>query len=90
MMHVAIAPQRRNAGSLSQQLKEGWQYVAGSRPVRTILLLFALISLMGMPFTVLMPVFASNVLHGGAYTLGFLLRSVGSGRAGLGDFAGIA
>ncbi|HEX3818753.1 MAG TPA: MFS transporter [Candidatus Sulfotelmatobacter sp.] len=79
MMHVAIAPPRRNAGSLSQQLREGWEYVAGSRPVRTILSVFALISLMGMPFTVLMPVFASNVLHGGAYTLGFLLAASGVG-----------
>ncbi|HEY1679738.1 MAG TPA: MFS transporter [Candidatus Sulfotelmatobacter sp.] len=79
MMRVAIAPVRPNAGSLLQQLKEGWQYVAGSRPVRTILLLFALISLMGMPFTVLMPVFASNVLRGGAYTLGFLLAASGVG-----------
>jgi MFS family permease len=60
-------------------LKEGWEYVAGSRPVRTILLLFALISLMGMPFTVLMPVFASNVLHGGPYTLGSLLAASGVG-----------
>jgi MFS family permease len=79
MMQVAVAPQRRNAGSLPQQLKEGWEYVAGSRPVRTILLLFALISLMGMPFTVLMPVFASNVLHGGPYTLGSLLAASGVG-----------
>ena len=79
MMHVAIAPVTRNAGSLLHQLKEGWQYVADSRPVRTILMLFALISLMGMPFTVLMPVFASNVLRGGAYTLGFLLAASGVG-----------
>src|SRR5262249_16130074 len=35
MMHVAIPPLRRNAGSLSQQLKEGWEYVSGSRPLRT-------------------------------------------------------
>ena len=79
MMHVAIGPVRPNAGSLLQQMKEGWEYVAGSRPVRTILSLFGLISLMGMPFTVLMPVFASNVLHGGAYTLGFLLAASGVG-----------
>ena len=79
MMHVAVAPARPNAGSLTQQLKEGWEYVIGSRPVHTILFLFALISLMGMPFTVLMPVFASAVLHGGPYTLGFLLAASGVG-----------
>ncbi len=40
------------------QLKEGWTYVAGFAPIRTILLLFALLSLMGWPFMVLMPIFA--------------------------------
>jgi MFS family permease len=47
--------------------------------VRTILLLFAVVSLMGMPFTVLMPVFAVKVLHGGPHTLGFLMGAVGTG-----------
>ncbi len=61
------------------QLKEGWAYVSQFAPVRTILLLFAGISLMGMPFTVLMPVFAAKVLHGGAHTLGFLMGALGMG-----------
>ena len=65
---------------IAEQMKEGWAYVRGSRPVRTILLLFALISLMGMPFTVLMPIFASKVLHGGAHTLGFLMGASGAAR----------
>jgi MFS family permease len=47
--------------------------------VRTILLLFALVSLMGWPFTVLMPIFAANILHGGPHTLGFLMGAVGVG-----------
>jgi MFS family permease len=41
--------------------------------------LFALLSLMGWPFMVLMPVFAGQVLHGGAHTLGFLMGAVGVG-----------
>jgi MFS family permease len=48
-------------------------------PIRTILLLFALISLMGMPFVVLMPIFAVQVLHGGPNTLGFLMGAMGIG-----------
>ena len=48
-------------------------------PVRTILLLFALVSLMGMPFMVLMPLFAAQVLHGGPHTLGFLMGAAGVG-----------
>ncbi len=64
---------------MAEQLKEGWTYVSKFAPVRTILLLFATISLMGMPFTVLMPVFAAKVLHGGAHTLGFLMGALGAG-----------
>ncbi|MGD0732997.1 MAG: MFS transporter, partial [Terracidiphilus sp.] len=44
-----------------------------------ILLLFAMISLMGMPFVVLMPIFAARVLHGGPHTLGFLMGAMGVG-----------
>ena len=51
----------------------------GFVPVRTILLLFALVSLMGMPFVVLMPIFAAQVLHGGPHTLGFLMGAMGVG-----------
>jgi MFS family permease len=61
------------------QLKEGWSYVAASVPIRSILLLFALLSLMGWPFMVLMPIFAGQILHGGAHTLGFLMGAVGVG-----------
>ena len=62
-----------------QQLHEGWNYVAASVPIRNILLLFALISLMGWPFMVLMPIFAAQVLRGGPHTLGFLMGAVGVG-----------
>ena len=48
-------------------------------PIRTILSLFALVSLMGMPFVVLMPIFAARVLHGGPHTLGFLMGAMGIG-----------
>ena len=65
--------------SMIEQLREGWAYVSKFTPVRTILLLFAVISLMGMPFTVLMPIFAVKVLHGGPHTLGFLMGAVGIG-----------
>jgi MFS family permease len=79
MMRVTIPPAKRAVASMLDQLKEGWAYVANFAPVRTILTLFALISLMGMPFMVLMPIFAANVLHGGPHTLGFLLGASGVG-----------
>jgi MFS family permease len=64
---------------MATQLKEGWAYVSGFAPVRTILLLFALVSLMGMPYIVLMPIFAAQVLHGGPHTLGMLMGASGVG-----------
>ena len=67
------------AASMLTQLREGWTYVSGFRPIRTILSLFALLSLMGWPFMVLMPIFAAQVLHGGPHTLGFLMGAVGVG-----------
>jgi MFS family permease len=65
--------------SVVKQLRQGWAYVASSVPIRNILLLFVVICLMGWPFTVLMPVFAAQVLHGGAHTLGFLMGALGLG-----------
>jgi MFS family permease len=79
MMRVHVPPVRRVAGSMLEELKTGWTYVSEFVPVRTILLLFAVISLMGMPFVVLMPIFAVKVLHGGPHTLGFLMGSMGVG-----------
>src|ERR1700744_1955843 len=62
-----------------QQLREGWQCVSNFLPIRNLLLLFAVVSLMGIPYTVLMPVFASRVLHGGPHTLSFLMGAAGVG-----------
>jgi MFS family permease len=60
-------------------LKEGFNYTFGFKPIRYIILLLALVSLMGMPYTVLMPVFAKNILHGGSHTFGFLMGATGIG-----------
>ncbi len=79
MMRLNIAAIKREATSMLGQLKEGWAYVSGFAPVRTILLLFAIVSLMGMPYTVLMPIFAGRILKGGPHTLGFLMGAVGVG-----------
>jgi MFS family permease len=78
-MRLKPAAVKRAATSMLVQLREGWDYVAGFAPIRTILTLFATVSLMGWPFTVLMPIFASKILKGGAHTLGFLMGAVGVG-----------
>ena len=79
LMRVHVDALKRSTASMLDQLKEGWTYVSNFVPIRTILLLFAVISLMGMPFVVLMPVFAAQVLHGGPHTLGFLMGALGVG-----------
>jgi MFS family permease len=79
MMRVPASTIARTTTSMLEQLREGWSYVVHFRPIRTILTLFALLSLMGMPFMVLMPIFASQVLHGGAHTLGYLMGASGVG-----------
>ncbi len=62
-----------------RQLKEGFTYASRFAPIRDVLLLLALVSLVGMPYTVLMPVFADEVLHGGPNTLGLLMAASGVG-----------
>jgi MFS family permease len=79
MMRVPPSTLKRAVNTMLEQLKEGWSYVVHFRPIRTILSLFALLSLMGMPFMVLMPIFASQVLHGGPHTLGYLMGASGVG-----------
>ncbi len=59
--------------------KEGFRYVSTFRPIRSILLLLALVSIIGIPFTVLMPIMAQDILHGGAHTFGFLMGAQGVG-----------
>src|ERR1044072_7332520 len=65
--------------NIFQQLREGWNYAARFAPIRDILLLIGLVSLVGMPYTVLMPVFADDVLTGGPNTLGLLMAASGVG-----------
>ena len=81
LLLMRIKPQeiRRGAASMFEQIGEGWEYVRSFSPIRTILLLFALVSLMGYPYAVLLPLFAGQILHGGAYTLGWLTAASGIG-----------
>jgi MFS family permease len=64
------------------ELRVGFRYVSSFAPVRSALLLLSLISIMGMPYTVLMPAIAANLLHGGPHTLGFLMTASGVGALG--------
>jgi MFS family permease len=80
LMKLPASPQSR-AGSLSMlgSLSEGASYIRDTLPVRDLLLLLGLIGLMGMPYITLMPVFAGEIIRGGAHALGMLMGAVGAG-----------
>ena len=62
-----------------EHILEGFRFAAKATPIRAILLLLGLVSLVGMPYSVLMPVFAREILHGGARELGWLMGATGIG-----------
>ncbi len=69
----------KHEGPMFAGIKDGLSYSFGFVPIRSILIYIAMISLIAMPYIVLMPVFAKSILHGGPRTLGFLTGSVGIG-----------
>jgi MFS family permease len=69
----------QSAGTLWHKLQEGFHYAFGFPPMRAILYLVALTSLVGMPYLVLVPIFAAQVFHGGATTLGLMMAATGFG-----------
>jgi MFS family permease len=79
LMRVSRVDMHRASSNMLAQMREGWDYVSTFRPIRTILLLFALLSLMGYSYSVLLPVFAGQILHGDARTLGWLTGASGVG-----------
>ena len=80
-LYVA-APIRRVGETMLGQMREGFAFVRGYLPIRTVLVLFSILSLMYWPYAVLLPIFAGQILHGGAHTLGFLTGAGGLGALG--------
>jgi len=79
LMKIAPRPIAGTEQTPLEHLREGFRWVRGTRPIRSVLLLLGLISLVGMPYAVLMPIFAGTILHGGARGLGILMGSTGVG-----------
>ncbi len=79
MMKIEHPANLANQGSPIEHILEGFRFVLDAAPIRAILLLLGLVSLVGMPYSVLMPVFASDILHGGARELGMLMGATGVG-----------
>lgn len=84
LLSMQVVPHRARTQEkrVLDEMAEGWRYVSQSAPIRSILILLAITSLLGMPYTVLMPLFASGILHGGAHTLGYLTSAAGVGALG--------
>ncbi len=78
MMRVQV---RRTppAGTMIENIMEGFRYARHTMPIRSLLLLLGMVSMVGMPYAVLMPIFADQILHGGARGLGILMGSTGVG-----------
>lgn len=78
-IRVAPKPPKAAKRSVFAEINEGISYVAGFAPIRAILMLLALVSLMGASYSVLLPIYAKEILHGEAHTFGFLVSSAGLG-----------
>lgn len=79
MMRIECPRRPNTSGSPLEDIIEGFRFASRTGPIRAILLLLGLVSLVAMPYTVLMPVFADKILHGGARGLGILMGSTGVG-----------
>ncbi|MBV9623698.1 MAG: MFS transporter [Acidobacteria bacterium] len=77
---MKVEPRReRPTGPPLAHILEGFRFVKNTAPIRALLLLLGLVSLVAMPYTVLMPIFADRILHGGARGLGILMGATGVG-----------
>jgi MFS family permease len=79
MMRIECPRRTQASGSPIENIIEGFRFASRTGPIRAILLLLGLVSLVAMPYTVLMPIFADKILHGGARGLGILMGSTGVG-----------
>ncbi len=79
MMRVQKAAAEKHSVSPFEHIAEGFRFVSNTAPIRVILMLLGLVSLVAMPYSVLMPIFAEHILHGDARTLGVLMGATGVG-----------
>jgi MFS family permease len=73
------SPARSLSASPFEHMMEGFRFVEKTAPIRALLILLGIVSLVGMPYVVLMPIFADQILHGGARGLGILMGATGVG-----------
>jgi MFS family permease len=79
LMRIQRAARLETRGSPLENILEGFRYARNTGPFRAIFALLGLVSFVGMPYSVLMPLFADQILHGGARGLGILMGATGIG-----------
>ena len=79
LMRLTRKGELQKKGSALENMIEGFRFARHTAPVRALLLLIGVVSLAAMPYTVLMPIFAGRILHGGARQLGMLMGATGIG-----------
>jgi MFS family permease len=81
LLLMTVTPRQRRPHTVSglESVLEGFRFVMHTAPIRALLLLLGLVSLTGMPYAVLMPIFADKILHSDARGLGLLMGSTGVG-----------
>lgn len=79
MAAMRLPANTRSAGSVGHVFKEGVRYALDTWPIRTLLIVLALLNFTASAYAVLLPVFAREVFHGDARTLGLLWGAAGCG-----------
>jgi MFS family permease len=79
LMKLKLGPALKKESHVLKDMSEGLKYVFGFAPIKYLIILLSISSLMGMSYSVLMPVFAKEILHGDSHTYGFLMGAAGFG-----------
>ncbi|MFZ0036425.1 MAG: MFS transporter [Candidatus Acidiferrales bacterium] len=82
LMKLSHPKREKVTASPYEHIAEGFRFVQSTKPIRALLLLLGCISLFALPYSVLMPIFADRILHGGARGFGILMGSAGLGALG--------
>jgi MFS family permease len=78
-MRIKSVERKPNTDSPLQSLVQGFRFAMSDLPIRSALLLLSWLSLLGLQYSVFLPIFAQDILHGGARGLGLLMSSAGVG-----------
>ncbi len=79
LIPVSVAASGARRQSAAAAMRQGWHFVVRTPAARQLVLNIAVFSVFGLPTMVLMPVFARDVIGGGAVEYGWLMSAVGVG-----------